>query len=171
MGIIKCGVNHDRTKIITLKVKTDFKQIDIIKSNTCTNRHRQYLFNIDKVHQKSLNKEKIYNYLFNEKENQVKYNNKKILIKDNNDINILDTLIKKINSDNKSCTSNLFYRKNNTSRIDFLKYNRRNKSFKDSYSKYYLNKLEMENKFLIPQLSKKSETFFNIKFFNRNKFN
>ena len=152
-------------------IKTDFKQIDIIKSNTCTNRHRQYLFNIDKVHQKSLNKEKIYNYLFNEKENQVKYNNKKLLIKDNNDINILDTLIKKINSDNKSCTSNLFYRKNNTSRIDFLKYNRRNKSFKDSYSKYYLNKLEMENKFLIPQLSKKSETFFNIKFFNRNQFN
>ena len=113
----------------------------------------------------------MYNYLFNEKDNQSDYNNKELLKKDNNnDINFFDTIINKLNKDIKSCTSNQFYRKNNTTRIEFLNSNKRNKSFKDSYSKYYLNKLEMENKFLIPQLSKKTDDFFNINFFNRNQF-
>ena len=85
-------------------------------------------------------------------------------------LSFFDTIINKLNKDIKSCTSNQFYRKNNTTRIEFLNSNKRNKSFKDSYSKYYLNKLEMENKFLIPQLSKKTDDFFNINFFNRNQF-
>ena len=153
-------------------VNDNFEQVGkLMKSNTCKNTHKHYIFNIDNIYKKNLNKEKMYNYLFNEKDNQSDYNNKELLKKDNNnDINFFDTIINKLNKDIKSCTSNQFYRKNNTTRIEFLNSNKRNKSFKDSYSKYYLNKLEMENKFLIPQLSKKTDDFFNINFFNRNQF-
>ena len=150
-------------------INNDLNKIDkLMKSHTCTNRHKHYIFNIDNIYHKNLSKEKMYNYLFNDKDN-IDYNNKELL-KDNKDINFFEKIINKINTDIKSVTSNQFYRKNDTSRAEFLTYNRRNKSFKDSYSKYYLNNLEIENKFLIPQLSKKSNDFFSIKFFNRNHF-
>ena len=150
-------------------INNDLNKIDkLMKSHTCTNRHKHYIFNIDNIYHKNLSKEKMYNYLFNDKDN-IDYNNKELL-KDNKDINFFEKIINKINTDIKSVTSNQFYRKNDTSRAEFLTYNRRNKSFKDSYSKYYLNNLEIENKFLIPQLSKKSNDFFSIKFFNLNHF-
>ena len=97
------------------------------------------------------------------------YNNKQLL-KDTNDINFFNTIINKINTDIRSVTSNQFYSKNNTSRVEFLTYNKRNTIFKDSYSKHYLNNLEIENKFLIPQLSKKNNDLFNIKFISHNQF-
>ena len=88
----------------------------------------------------------------------------------NNGINTVDSIIKKLNSDINSYTYTQFYRQNNSSRPEFSNYNKRNKSYKDSYSKFYLNKLDIENKLLIPQLSKKNEDFFDCKFFNINIF-
>ena len=151
-------------------INDDFNKIDkLMKTHTDINRHKNYIFNIDNIYNKNLSKEKMYNYLFNDKDNQMDYNNKELL-KDKNDINFFNKIINKINTDIRSVTSNQFYRKNNTSRVEFLTYNKRNKSFKDSYSKHYLNNLEIENKFLIPQLSKKSNDLFNINFFSHNQF-
>ena len=154
-----------------INMKKDEDRFDhIVKSKNSIDQNKNYIFNIDKNYQKNLNKEKMYNFLFNEKPTLSNYNsnNKEHLFniqdKENNDIN---TIINKFNIDMKSSTATQFFRKNNTSRTNFPKYNNnRNKS----YSKYYLNKLELENKLLIPQLSKRTEDLFNIKFFNINKF-
>ena len=151
-------------------INDDFNKIDkLMKTYTSTNRHKNYIFNIDNIYHRNLSKEKMYNYLFNDKDSQMDYNNKELL-KDKNDINFFNTIINKINTDIRSVTSNKFYRKNNSSRVEFLLYNKRNKSFKDSYSKHYLNNLEIENKFLILQLSKKSNDLLNIKFFSHHQF-
>ena len=116
------------------------------------------LFNIDKEYQKSLNKERMYNFLFNETANSTNCKKKNFILNlidnRNNGINTVDSIIKKLNSDINSYTYTQFYRQNNSSRPEFSNYNKRNKSYKDSYSKFYLNKLDIENKLLIPQLSK-----------------
>ena len=146
--------------------KEEDKFDNIVKSKNSIDQNKNYIFNVDKNYQKNLNKEKMYNFLFNEKPtlNNYNSNNKEHLFniqdKENNDINLVNTMINKLNRDVKSSTGTQFFRKNNTSRASFPKYkNNRNKS----YSKYYLNKLELENKLLIPQL-------FDIKFFNINNF-
>ena len=153
--------------------KEEDKFDNIVKSKNSIDQNKNYIFNVDKNYQKNLNKEKMYNFLFNEKPTLSNYNsnNKEHLFniqdKENNDINLVNTMINKLNRDMKSSTGTQFFRKNNTSRASFPKYkNNRNKS----YSKYYLNKLELENKLLIPQLSKRTEDLFDIKFFNINKF-
>ena len=170
----KIGSPQEKDIFKILKEQINMKKEEdrfdhIVKSKNSIDQNKNYIFNIDKNYQKNLNKEKMYNFLFNEKPTLSNYNsnNKEHLFniqdKENNDIN---TIINKFNIDMKSSTATQFFRKNNTSRTNFPKYNNRNKS----YSKYYLNKLELENKLLIPQLSKRTEDLFNIKFFNINKF-
>ena len=161
-----------KDKISIKKEEDEFDKI--LKPNKTFNPKKNYIFNIDKNYQKNLNKEKMYNFLFNQKPNLNDFNNKEQIFnlkdKENDGINPVNIIINKLNAEIKSSTSIQFLRKNNTAREKFLNYKKRNKSYKNSYSKYYLNKLEIENKLLIPQLSKKNEDFFNIKFFNINKF-
>ena len=115
----------------------------------------------------------MYNFLFNEKINSNTYNIKGPILKSKEkEKDGIKNLINKLNEELKSNTTNQFYRKNNTSRMNILNSDKRNKSNngnKNSYSKYYLSKLEMENKFLILQLSKRNDDFLNNKFFNINK--
>ena len=155
--------------------KDNYKQIDkIMNSNTCINKKKNYIFNIDKNYQKYLNKEKMYNFLFNENNNSTSYKNKEVKFnlkdKDNVGINVVNNILNKISKDISSSTAMKFYSQNNSSRVGELKYNKRNRSYKNSYSKYYLNKLEIENKLLIPQLNRKNEDLFNVKLFNINNF-
>ena len=155
--------------------KEDYEQFEkLFNSNTCKNKNNYCLFNIDKEYQKSLNKERMYNFLFNETANSTNCKKKNFILNlfdnRNNGINTVDSIIKKLNSDINSYTYTQFYRQNNSSRPEFSNYNKRNKSYKDSYSKFYLNKLDIENKLLIPQLSKRNEDFFDCKFFNINIF-
>ena len=163
----KMGLSQEKDIFKILKEELNNKKEEdkfykIIKSKNYIN-NNHYIFNIDKNYQKNLNKEKMYNFLFNEKSPLKNYINKEPLMnsqdKENDDINIVNTIINKMNMDIKSSTATQFFKKYNTSRINFPKNNYRNKSYKNSYSKYYLNKLELENKLLIPQLSKKMKTF------------
>ena len=176
-NIIESEKNTDIFRMLnyTNNKNDNYKQLDkLMNSNTCINKNKNYIFNLDGNYQKHLNKEKMYNFLFNENANSINFKNKEVKLnikdKENVGINIFNNIFNKINKDIKSCTSTKFYTKNNSSRIDKFKYNKRNKSYKNSYSKYYLNKLEIENKLLIPQLNRKSEDLFNIKLFNINKF-
>ena len=111
----------------------------------------------------------MYNYIFNGKINSIPYKRElKLDIKENenNGINNVNIIINKLNTEIKSSSTIKLYKNynNNKSKInnnDFkYKSNKRNKSYKDSYSKYYLNKLELENKYLIPQLNKKFVDFY-----------
>ena len=160
-----------RKKIKKKKEDDDFEKI--IKSNNYINATKNYIFNIDKNYQRNLQKEKMYNFLFNEKINSNTYNIKGPILKSKEkEKDGIKNLINKLNEELKSNTTNQFYRKNNTSRMNILNSDKRNKSNngnKNSYSKYYLSKLEMENKFLILQLSKRNDDFLNNKFFNINK--
>ena len=113
----------------------------------------------------------MYNFLFNEKLNSNTYTIKDPIL-DNKDKEKdgINNLINKLNEELKSNTTTQFYRKNSSSsRINLLNCDKRNRSNKNSYSKYYLSKLEMENKMMILQLSKRNDDFLNNKFFNINK--
>ena len=150
------------------KKEDEFEKI--IKSNNYINA-KNYIFNIDKNYQRNLHKEKMYNFLFNEKLNSNTYNMKDPIL-DNKDKEKdgINNLINKLNEELKSNTTTQFYRKNSSSsRINLLNCDKRNRSNKNSYSKYYLSKLEMENKMMILQLSKRNDDFLNNKFFNINK--
>ena len=135
---------------------------DIIKSTTCTKSPNKYIFSMGKNYQKNINKEKMYNFLFNEGSHY----NKNIIFDNKNKQNFVNNMINKIEIDIKSSTGINFYRNNNyyTSRLNYMKHDKRNWSYKNSYSKLYLNKLEIENKFLIPQLNRKSRDFFDVTF-------
>ena len=104
----------------------------------------------------------MYNFLFNEGSHY----NKNIIFDNKNKQNFVNNMINKIEIDIKSSTGINFYRNNNyyTSRLNYMKHDKRNWSYKNSYSKLYLNKLEIENKFLIPQLNRKSRDFFDVTF-------
>ena len=152
------------------KKKEDDEFEKIIKSNNYINA-KNYIFNIDKNYQRNLHKEKMYNFLFNEKLNSNTYTIKDPIL-DNKDKEKdgINNLINKLNEELKSNTTTQFYRKNSSSsRINLLNCDKRNRSNKNSYSKYYLSKLEMENKMMILQLSKRNDDFLNNKFFNINK--
>ena len=131
------------------------KEKKLLKNN------KQYKSNLDEEYQKIINKKKMYNFLFNEKDNSIPYNKELkfgIKVKDNNGIN---NIINRLNTEVKSFSSLKYYDGNqNSTKLNSYKNNKRNKSCKNSYSKYYLNKLEIENKYLIPQLTKKYSDYF-----------
>ena len=116
------------------------------------------------------NKEKMYNFIFNEKLNSIPYNNELKLDLGENEKkqkNNLNNIIDKINTEIKSNSIKKLYRNYSHSKPKInnyeLKYksSKRDKRYKNSYSKYYLNKLEIENKYLIPQLNNKKFDYFN----------
>ena len=135
------------------------------------NNNKQYIYknNNNNEIKKIINKEKMYNFIFNEKINSLPYNKElNIDIKENesngiNNINV-NNIINKLNTEIKTCSTIKLYKNyNNKNKINSndIKYkSRKNKSYKDSYSKYYLNKLEIENKYLIPQLNKKIVDYY-----------
>ena len=139
------------------------KQKKLIKNN------RQYKSNLDDEYQKIINKEKMYNFIFNDRNDSIPYNKELRLDKRKNENfgnNKVKNIINKLNTEIKTSSTIKFYNnynQNNSKTNNYsykYKNNRRNKSCKNSYSKYYLNKLEMENKFLIPQLNKKNVNYF-----------
>ena len=134
------------------------KEKKLIKNN------KQYKSNLDEEYQKIINKKKMYNFLFNEKDNSIPYNKEfKIGIKDNelNGNNDINNIINRLNTEMKSFSDFKYYDGNqNNEKLNSYKNSKRNKSCKNSYSKYYLNKLEIENKYLIPQLTKKYSDYF-----------
>jgi len=134
------------------------KEKKLLKNN------KQYKSNLDEEYQKIINKKKMYNFLFNEKDNSIPYNKElKFGIKDNdnNGKNVINNIINRLNTEVKSFSSLKYYDGNQKSaKLNSYKNNKRNKSCKNSYSKYYLNKLEIENKYLIPQLTKKYSDYF-----------
>ena len=139
------------------------KQKKLIKNN------RQYKSNLDDEYQKIINKEKMYNFIFNDRNDSIPYNKELRLDKRKNENfgnNKVKNIINKLNTEIKTSSNIKFYNnynQNNSKTNNYsykYKNNRRNKSCKNSYSKYYLNKLEMENKFLIPQLNKKNVNYF-----------
>ena len=134
------------------------KEKKLLKNN------KQYKSNLDEEYQKIINKKKMYNFLFNERDNSIPYNKElKFGIKDNdnNGKNVINNIINRLNTEVKSFSSLKYYDGNQKSaKLNSYKNNKRNKSCKNSYSKYYLNKLEIENKYLIPQLTKKYSDYF-----------
>lgn len=134
------------------------KEKKLLKNN------KQYKTNLDEEYQKIINKKKMYNFLFNERDNSIPYNKElKFGIKDNdnNGKNVINNIINRLNTEVKSLSSLKYYDGNQKSaKLNSYKNNKRNKSCKNSYSKYYLNKLEIENKYLIPQLTKKYSDYF-----------
>ena len=106
----------------------------------------------------------MYNFVFNGKDNSIPYNKElKFGFKDNdnNGNNEINYIINRLNTEVKSFSSLKYYDGNqNSTKLNSYKNNKRNKSCKNSYSKYYLNKLEIENKYLIPQLTKKYSDYF-----------
>ena len=58
-------------------INDDFNKIDkLMKTHTDINRHKNNIFNIDNIYNKNLSKEKLYNYLFDDKDNQMDYTTK-----------------------------------------------------------------------------------------------
>lgn len=138
-----------------------YNKLEKEKGKNSIKNNKAYKSNLDEEYQKIINKKKMYNFLFNDKDNSIPYNKElKFGIKDsdNNDIN---NIINKLNTEMKSFSALKCYNGNqNNTKINSYKNNKRNKSCKNSYSKYYLNKLEIENKYLIPQLTKKYSDYF-----------
>ena len=131
------------------------------KKQSNINNHHKCEFIFDEQYHKIKSKEKMYNFIFNEKISTMPYNKElrlDILENDN------DVMINKLNTDIKSTLNNRLFKNynHNIERNNDFKYikERRNKSYRNSYSKYYLNKLEIENKYLIPTLNKKRNEYF-----------
>ena len=118
--------------------------------------------NNNEEYHRNRNKEKMYNFIFNEKIDSFPYKRELKLDIIENSHNNVNSIMNKLNTEIKTSSNVNLYNnynlnQNKKNNIDIkYKSNRKNKSFKNSYSKYYLNKLEIENKYLIPQLNKKN---------------
>ena len=155
------------------KINEDNKMYDkFMKEKRLSKNNLQNLnkYKYNNEFKKINNKEKMYNFIFNEKLNSIPYNNELKLDLGENEKkgnNNLNNIIDKINTEIKSNSIKKLYRNYSHSKPKInnyeLKYksSKRDKRYKNSYSKYYLNKLEIENKYLIPQLNNKKFDYFN----------
>ena len=114
---------------------------------------------LNEIYVKNKKKENMYNYIFNDKMTSIPYSNELKFILGEKENERLDNIIDKINTEIKSNSIKKIYQNYSHSKTKVNNYeekkknHKRNNSYKNSYSKYYLNRLELENKYLIPQLN------------------
>ena len=157
--LINKPINKQKDKTLNEKINYIPKKINKTNNENKVNQFNPYKITKEIENLKKIgNKARMYNYLFNDEDNMFTSTNSKTLryleMADRNNYlsgdnenkvcNMIDQLCAeiKINSNNLKCGNS----------CDAKYFARFIKGGKNSYSKYYLNKLEVENNYLIPQL-------------------